>query len=191
MIYHFLRLLSFVLVRPFYRIKYNGKANVPKGAFVLASNHISYFDPICLGMGFRRKIWFMAKSELFTNHGAFAGTFLRLCGVFPVVRSSADKGAVDKASELLHKGKIVGVFPQGGIRRDGQPFEPKAGAALLAAKNCVPLLPVLIKAEGKIRPFSKISVTIGEAVFPTDDSLKGARELNRRFKAQINKMSEE
>ena len=163
--YHFLRLLSFVLVRPFYRIKYIGRENVPKGAFVLASNHISYFDPVCLGMGFRRKIWFMAKSELFTDHGAFAGAFLRLCGVFPVARSSADKCAVDKASEHLHRGRIVGVFPQGGIRRDGQAFEPKAGAAKKKKKNS----PALAK----------------------DDTLKSARELNRRFKAQINKMSEE
>ena len=191
MMYYFLRLLSFVFMRPFCRIKYTGRKNVPKGAFVLASTHVSYFDPICLGMGFSRKIWFMAKSELFESRIPFAGVFLRMCGVFPVVRSSADRGAVDRASQLLQKKKIVGIFPQGGIRKGNTAFEPKAGAALLAARNGVPLLPVFIRPHGRIRPFARITVSIGEPLFAADASLKGARDLNRRFRAQINMMSEE
>ena len=189
--YQFLRLLSFVFVRPFYRIKYSGRKNLPKGAFVLASNHVSYFDPVCLGMGFPRKIFFMAKSELFGGRRSFAGTFLRLCGVFPVVRSTADRGAVDRASRLLQKGRIVGVFPQGGIRRGTKSFEPKAGAALLAARNGVPLLPVLIRTNGRIRPFARIYVSIGEPLCAVDGSLGAARDLNRRYRDIITRMSEE
>ena len=187
--YRFLLFLSYIFVRPFYRIKYFGRNNVPEGAFVLASNHISYFDPLCLGMGFRRQIFFMAKSGLFEDHGALAGAFLRSCGVFPVVRGSADVTAVSRAEELLEMGKIVGIFPQGGIRRAEDGFEPKAGAALLAARKGVPLLPVFISVKGRIRPFARIKVAIGRPLFAEDASLRAARELNRRLISEMRSVS--
>ena len=117
--------MALVLVRPFYRIHYRGRGKLPKGAFILASNHISYFDPLSLGIGIRRRIFFMAKSELFTGHGIFASGFLKACGVFPVKRSSADKGSADIALRHLYKGRIVGIFPQGGIVRDSGSFRCK------------------------------------------------------------------
>ncbi len=187
----FFRLIALILVRPFFRIKYLGRNNLPKGGFILASVHLSYFDPVCLGMGIGRKIFFMAKSELFTEHGFLAGGFLRLCGVFPVKRTSADKGSIDKASELLSRGRIVGIFPQGGIVRGGKSFSPKAGAALLAAKSGVPLVPVHISAPKGIRPFAGITVRIGKPIYSADETLSAARELNKRLKNTIQELSEE
>lgn len=140
-------------------------------------------------MGLRRKIFFMAKSEFFTEHGKFVRRFFRVCGVFPVKRGSADTASVDTASGLLKKGRVVGIFPQGGIFPLNE-FEPKAGAALLAAKNNVPIVPVSIFAEERIRPFTKITVRFGEPLFSEGGTLRDARRLNKRLGSQISKQLE-
>ncbi len=183
--------MALILVRPLYRIHYHGRKNLPKGAFILASDHISYFDPLSLGMGIRRRIFFMAKSELFTAHGSFAAGFLRACGVFPVKRLSADKQSADKALMHLARGRIVGIFPQGGIVRGKREFSPKAGAALLAARAGVPLVPVHISAPKGIAPFRRIDITAGEPLYAEDGSLRAARRLNERYIAAMRIISEE
>ncbi len=183
-------MLSLILVRPFYRIRYIGRNNLPKGAFVLCSTHISYFDPVCLGMGIRRKIHFMAKSEFFTEHGFFVRNFFRACGVFPVKRGSADKRSVSTAEALLQKGRIVGIFPHGGISRDGS-FSPKAGAALLCCRSSVPMVPAAIITKGKVRPFRKMTVVFGSPIYPGGDSLRSAREMNRELLKETEKLMEE
>lgn len=183
--------MALILVRPLYRIHYHGRKNLPKGAFILASDHISYFDPLSLGMGIRRRIFFMAKSELFTAHGSFAAGFLRACGVFPVKRSSADKHSADTALMHLARGRIVGIFPQGGIVRGNKSFSPKAGAALLAARAGVPLVPAYISAPNGIAPFRRIDITIGEPLYAEGGSLRAARRLNERYIAAMRALSEE
>lgn len=183
--------MALILIRPFYRIHCTGRHNLPKGAFILASNHISYFDPVALGMSIRRRIFFMAKSELFTEHGVFAAGFLKACGVFPVKRSSADKSSADKAFCHLSKGRIVGIFPQGGIVRGCKEFSPKAGAALLAVKAKVPLVPVYIDAPKGTAPFCRINIKIGKPLYAEDDSLRSARRLNNGYKDAVEKLSEE
>ena len=178
--------MALILVRPFYRINYIGKNNIPKhNAVVLCSNHRSFFDPLAISFGVRRNIYFMAKSEFFTDSGIFVKFFMKLCGVFPVKRESSDLGSVNTAAQLLSKNKIVGIFPQGKIVKDGT-FEPKSGAALLAVKNQTPVLPVSIDFEGSIRPFSKITVTFGNLIPPPKDtSLKAARGLTKIIKERI------
>ena len=130
----------------------------------------------------------MAKSELFTDHGVFFGFFLRSCGVFPVKRSSADTSAVDRAEKLISKGRVVGIFPQGKVVRDKTCFEPKAGASLLSAKSGVSLLPVFIDYGGRVRPFKKIRITIGDPLKAEGSSLKDARAMNRQLKEQYEKI---
>ncbi len=130
----------------------------------------------------------MAKSELFTDHGVLFRLFLRSCGVFPVKRSSADTNAVDRAGELISKGRVVGIFPQGKLVSDKTSFEPKAGASLLAAKAGVPLLPVFIDYGGKVRPFRIIKITVGHPLSAEGASLKDARVMNRQLKDQYEKI---
>lgn len=182
-----------MLVRPFYRIKYTGRGNIPqKGALIICSNHISYFDPIALGLGIRRRIYFMAKSEFFTDSGKFVRLFFTSCGVFPVVRGSFDRKAVSRAEEHLMQGRQIGIFPQGGISADRKAFSPKAGAALLSVRTHTPVLPVSIYAEGKIRPFAKITVRFGKPMIPPDDdSLKTARQFSKQIKEIITTQLEE
>ena len=179
-----------MLVRPWFRIRYIGREHIPKGAFVLASNHVSYFDPLCLGFGFWCTLHFMAKSELFECHGKFVGWFLRSCGVFPVRRNTVDTDSISYAADLLKHGKAIAVFPQGGIVKE-QGFTPKAGAAMLSARCKVPLLPVSICRKNGFRLFRKITVRIGEPLFPEDETLKSARQMNKALKQTIQAFLEE
>ena len=189
--YRLLRCLAQILIRPFYRIRIIGRETMPMDGCILCANHISYFDPICLGLALKRPICFMAKSELFTQHGFFAREFLKRCGVFAVRRGSADTQAIDKAVQLLKQGKMVGIFPQGGIVRKIPPVRTKAGAALLAAKEQLPLWPAVIYAEGKIRPFVRITVRFGAPLTAEGKSLSAARALNHRLQEALQALWEE
>ena len=134
----------------------------------------------------------MAKSELFTRHGLFVKVFFQLCGVFPVQRSRADKAAVDTASQLLQNGKIVGIFPQGGIVKKDSPIRTKAGAALLAVKMQVPIWPVVIDTQKRIGPFTRMTVRFGQPLIPDkDDSLRSARNLNQCLQTALQTLWEE
>ena len=185
-----MRYLSLILIRPFLRIKYIGKENITKnGKLIICSNHISLLDPVIIAMGVRRHIFFMAKSEFFTDKGFFVKYFMKLVGAFPVKRSTADLHSVSDAASLLNQNKQVGIFPQGRIVNDNTSFELKAGAALLAVKTNAPIIPVSIYCENKIRPFSKITVTFGESIVPNQNdgkqSVKSARKLTQKIKEQI------
>src|ERR1700704_4449396 len=100
-------------------------ANQP-GAFLLASNHISHFDPLIISGVVRRKIDWMAMAEFFPK--PVIGPFLRAVDPFPADRHRADRETIRSAISRLHKGRIVGIFPEGGIR-DG-PNSLLEGASL-------------------------------------------------------------
>lgn len=116
------------------------------GAWLLAPNHISHFDPILIAMNARRRVDWMAMSELFTSRPAAA--FLRAGGAFPTDRSRIDRQAVREALRRLRAGRVVGIFPEGGIRTGdesvlaGAPLRP--GATMLARLADVPVIPCVI-----------------------------------------------
>src|SRR3984893_16606805 len=95
-----------------------GLENVKRaGGFLLASNHISHFDPFIISSVVRRKIDWMAMAEVFPM--PVVGLFLRAVDAFPAERDRADRKTIRTAIERLKDGRIVGVFPEGGMR-DGE-----------------------------------------------------------------------
>jgi len=116
------------------------------GAFLLASNHISHFDPLIISGVVRRKIDWMAMAEFFPV--PFLGHFLRAVDAFPAARDRADRATIRTAIERLRTGRVVGVFPEGGIRAgecsllEGAPLRP--GVSTLAHIAGVPVLPCVI-----------------------------------------------
>jgi (E)-4-hydroxy-3-methyl-but-2-enyl pyrophosphate reductase len=141
-LYSFLLRLLTPLGKALFRVSYSGAENIPgSGGFIVCSNHRSVFDPFLLAIPFRRQIRYMAKSELFSDHGRAARTFLYAMGAFPVRRNTADRRSVRTAEQILKSGGIVGIFPQGGCVFDNSPFRPKPGVALLAARTGAPVLP--------------------------------------------------
>ena len=129
------------------RIRVIGRENVERaGGFLLASNHISHFDPFVISSVVPRKIDWMAMAEFFPM--PVVGLFLRAVDAFPAERDRADRRTIRTAIERLKDGRIVGVFPEGGIR-DGansllQGAPLRAGASTLAHIAQVPVLPCVI-----------------------------------------------
>ena len=125
------------------------------GGFLLATNHISHFDPFIISSVVRRKIDWMAMAEFFPY--PVLGHFLRAVDAFPVDRNRADRTTIRCAIERLKNQRIVGIFPEGGIRDgarsllEGAPLRP--GAATLAHIAGVPILPCVIL--GSDRLYSK------------------------------------
>jgi len=170
MLYRLSKTLAQVLFKVLFRYEVKGRANIPsKGGFILASNHVSYLDPIAVGIASPREVSFMAKEELFVN--SLLSWYLRKLGSFPVKRSSADLSATKEAIRRLQSGYGVVIFPEGSRRFDGGPTEPHAGIGLIASKAHVPIIPAFIsgtdlalpKGAKFIRP-RKINVNIGEQI---------------------------
>lgn len=138
------------------RVRVLRRENANHGsAFLLAANHISHFDPFILSSVVRRKIDWMAMAEFFPN--PLLGSFLRAVDAFPADRHRADRKTIRTAIERLKRGRIVGVFPEGGIRDgansllEGAPLRP--GASTLAHIAGVPIVPCVV--VGSDRLYSK------------------------------------
>jgi 1-acyl-sn-glycerol-3-phosphate acyltransferase len=122
-----------------------GDSNIPThGPTILASNHVSYLDPLTLAWVAdrrRRRSRFLAKAELFKNPAL--GALLRAAHQIPVYRGTADSsGALSAAIEALHQGECVAVFPEGTISEDLEPMRGKSGTARLAQASGIPIVPV-------------------------------------------------
>ncbi len=141
------RLISYLLVFPVYRLLFRGRTagngNVPmEGALVVVANHGSHLDPPLLGHALGRPVAFMAKAELFKV--PLLGPIIRACGAYPVARGASDREAIRTATDRLEEGWATGVFIDGTRQANGRVNAPQPGAALLAARAGVPLLPVAI-----------------------------------------------
>jgi 1-acyl-sn-glycerol-3-phosphate acyltransferase len=116
------------------------------GPLILASNHISHFDPPLAGAVFPRHVDWMAMEELFRNP-RFARA-LEMAGTFKVNRDGTDRSALRNAVRRLQAGRVVGIFPEGGIRAggtsilEGAPMRPGLAALALMAK--APVIPSVI-----------------------------------------------
>ena len=173
-------MLKWSLVNPLFLTYFQGKIygadNVPrKGPLLVVSNHASNFDPPLLSNCVRRPVAYMAKEELF-QFPVFKQA-IELYGAYPVKRGGGDRSAIKSALSRLERGWAVGVFLQGTRTRDARIPSPKLGAALIAAKSQVPLLPVSlwgtqdIFIKGKKSPQSvPVTVRIGEPILPPGSS---------------------
>ena len=166
MLYRFGRRLLGPFFRGMYRMKIQGRQHIPQeGKLILCCNHQSLLDPCLLSIAVpKRQVYYMAKSELFENHGKWFGGLLRRLGAFPVRRDTGDTSSMRRARELLEEGKILGIFPQGRCVKNGVPFQPKAGAAVIAAKTGADILPACIYSQGKIRLFRRVTVRFGPVI---------------------------
>jgi 1-acyl-sn-glycerol-3-phosphate acyltransferase len=168
---HLIRATVGALLAALFRTKVIGRANMPDaGGVVLAGNHISYADPILLWCRSPRPVHFMAKSELWES--TLFGTGLDYFWAFPVNRGEADRAAITRASDYLKAGEPVGIFPEGTRNLDGE-AEAQGGAAFLALRNGVPIVPVGIAGTERISPkgargihFPKVVISFGKTIDP-------------------------
>lgn len=117
--------------------------NIPaEGPVCIMPNHVSYLDPPVTGAMIKRKVYFMAKAELFKV--PVLGPMIRSFGAFPVTRGVADRRALARAMELMRAGEVVNIFPEGRRSKDGKIGEANKGSIDLALKCNAKIVPALI-----------------------------------------------
>jgi 1-acyl-sn-glycerol-3-phosphate acyltransferase len=165
-----------------YRVRGIGVKNVPReGPLVLAPNHFSQMDHFFVGVYLRRKIRFMAKSQLF---GPPVLTYIyKHGGVFPIRRGHHDEEAFKTAYTILDQGGMLLVYAEGGRSRSGEMGTPKPGIGRIALETGVPIVPVAIHGSARVRGwkrlrFPKVTVEFGEPIsFPAEPSPSREQQL--------------
>jgi 1-acyl-sn-glycerol-3-phosphate acyltransferase len=129
----------------------------PDGPVILASNHQSFSDSVFLPLSVKRHITFLAKSEYFTSpgiKGRLMAGFFRGVGQVPVDRSGgrAADAAIRAGLDVLARGEILGIYPEGTRSPDGRLYRGRVGVARLALDSGAPVIPVAITGTDVVQP---------------------------------------
>ncbi len=194
-IWYWLNVKTWVQVVTFFSIDQtiSGMENLPrKGPFILVSNHLNNADPPLITAFMPRRIVWMAKQELFDT--PVIGIFYHLYGLIPVRRGEADLKAVRRSQQVLSRGHVLGMFPEGKRSKDRQLHEAEPGTALLALRAKVPIVPVGIWGTETIRVprdiigRSRVNMKVGKPFRLRDtkratkkDIAAGSREIMRHI----------
>ena len=167
-VYELVRVLTSLYSWGFFRTRGLAAEKVPgTGPVILAPNHFSFMDHFFLGVSIRRKVRFMAKSQLFARPMQWIFTH---GGVFPVRRGYRDEDAFVTARGILERGGTVAMYCEGGRSRTGKLSEkPKRGIGRLALESGAPVVPVAIHGSSKVRnwkrlQFPKVTVRYGDPI---------------------------
>jgi 1-acyl-sn-glycerol-3-phosphate acyltransferase len=170
----------------FYRARCIDSRHIPAdGPVIIAPNHFSFLDHFFVAVYLRRKVHFMAKSQLFKRPLQFIFTH---GGVFPVRRGHADEEAFKTAEAVLARGDIVVMYAEAGRSRSGELGKPRHGLGRLALESGVPVVPTAIAGTEKARnwkrlQFPKVTVQFAEPLrfeqveHPTREQAQAASEV--------------
>jgi 1-acyl-sn-glycerol-3-phosphate acyltransferase len=184
--YWILKAVLTPLLRLLYRVRVEGKENVPRqGPLILAANHRSFMDSLFLPLVIPRRVTFVAKAEYFDSKKT--AWFFRAVGQIPIRREggSASEGALAAATGVLQDGQVFGIYPEGTRTRDGYLHRGHTGVARLALRTGAPVVPVGMIGTDEIqatdskmpRLFRTVTIRFGEPIRPEhyrgreDDSL--------------------
>ena len=147
------------LYRIVFRVKIKGE--VPnEGAYVICSNHINYLDAAAIVLFNKRKVNFVAKEDLFKNE--FLMWLGHLFDVIPIKRNMQDIDAMKRCLKVLKNNELLGIFPEGTRKGMEKNMKAKNGAAFMAMKANVKIIPVGI--HGSFKPFSKVYINYGTPI---------------------------
>lgn len=189
-LYGVVRALVVAFCRWWWRLEVHGREHIPtEGAFVLAPVHRSNADTLVVSALTRRRLRYMGKHTLWKHR--LPATFLTALGGFPVKRGAADREALRKCSEVLAAGEPLVIFPEGTRQTGPEVHELQEGAAYLAARAGVPIVPVgiggseeaIVKGSKRLRRV-KVTVLAGPPLVPP--ALEG-----RVPRSAVSRLSEE
>ncbi len=177
--YRFLRAIAHGINRAYWRVTVEGAERVPAtGPVIVTPVHRSFMDFFVASEVTKRKICYMAKEELWKSPRF--GRLLESLGAFPVNRSGTDRLAIERAQQVLERGDLLVLFPEG-TRRTGPVVQDLLeGAPFLAMRTGASIVPVGIggteaampKGSKVVRPV-KVHVVVGEPIVPPPRSGKG------------------
>ena len=163
--YELVRSLTTIYSLTFFRARGIAAENVPTGPVIIAPNHFSFMDHFFVGAFIRRRVRFMAKSQLFARPMQFIYTH---GGVFPVRRGYRDDEAFVTANSILKRNGLIVMYCEGGRSRTGKlSEEPKRGIGRLALESGATIVPAAIHGSSKVRnwkrlQFPKVTFQYGE-----------------------------
>ena len=201
LLYRVCRGLLVGFCRTYWRMRMVGREHVPDGAFVLAPVHRSNIDtPLVAGVTTRR-LRYMGKDSMW-KHPVPRWLFTAL-GAFPVRRGTADRVALQRCMEVLAGGEPLVVFPEGGRRSGPVMGEITEGAAYLAIRAGVPIVPVGIggseramrKGSPVLRPV-RCAVVVGPPIYPDRKEpgrapRRAVHELTERLRGELQRLFDE
>jgi 1-acyl-sn-glycerol-3-phosphate acyltransferase len=167
----------YLLGRLLWRVTFTNEAPAAiKSGAILAANHRSSVDPLMVQLAAGRRVHWMVAKE-YCQHSVL-GLLLKLAQVIPTNRSGMDLTSTKRAMELTAHGRLIGMFPEGRINTTGQVLLPvRAGAALVAIKSQVPIIPILIEGSpyngSVITPLitpARVTITFGIPIYGCSDS---------------------
>jgi 1-acyl-sn-glycerol-3-phosphate acyltransferase len=196
---YLLRFVAWIVSRLLYRFKVQGDDAIPvAGAAVLVCNHVSFVDALLLMAASPRPVRFVMDHRIFAT--PVLGTLFRLAKAIPIAPQKEDPqvyaAAFEAAAQVLREGDLLGIFPEGGITRDGTLGEFKGGLAKILQNAAadglqVPVVPMALqnlwgsyfsRIDGSAmrRPFrrgvwSRVGLNVGAAMNPADATPQGLR----------------
>src|ERR1700736_6175687 len=167
-IYELVRVITSLYAYTFLRARPISADKVPgRGAVILAPNHFSFMDHFLIGCYIRRKVRFMAKSQLFKRPMQFIYTH---GGVFPVRRGARDQETFITAEQILQRGGAVAMYCEGGRSRTGKVSEQaKPGIGRLALESGATVVPIAVHGSSHIRNwkrlrFPRVTIQYGDPI---------------------------
>lgn len=176
-----------LILRLWFRVRIVG-APPSSGAYVLAANHTSFVDPLLVGSSLRRRVIFLMTEVVWRSRTL--GWFYRWTRAIPLSVRGGNREALRAARTVLQQGRVVGIFPEGGLSRDGLPLLGSPGAVSLVLNENVPIVPVGIRGAGDALPPGarwprprRITVTFGEPILPAQLDALGGGDRRARLQA--------
>jgi len=184
--------LIFPFLKLFNHLDIKGLENIPQeGPVVLASNHLSLWDPVYLFCCVRRrKLNFMAKAELFKI--PVIGWIISHVHAFPVQRNQIDRNALRKAAQVLANNEALVLFPEGTRSKTGELLPFRDGAVLFAQRSQAPIVPIAIVNSAKSFPKGfrqKIHIYFGKPI--TFSEFQGQKATGEMLKEMTRRLREE
>jgi 1-acyl-sn-glycerol-3-phosphate acyltransferase len=193
--YNFVRAILTLPTILLYRARAIGLENIPKaGPVIVTPNHFSQMDHFFAAVYPRRRVQFMAKSQLFGN--PILDIIFKYGGVFPVRRGHHDEAAFETAHTVLGRDGMLLMYAEGGRSRTGDLGQPKRGVGMIALESGAPVVPVAIHGSAHVRgwkrfQFPKVTIQYGEPLtFPAvaDPSRDEQQEVANKVFDEVRKM---
>lgn len=198
MAYWILKVVLTPILRVVYRVRVQGREHVPtRGPVILAANHRSFLDSVFIPLVLRRRVTYVAKAEYFDDPKT--AWFFKACGQIPIRREggSASEGALAAATDVLRRGGVFAIYPEGTRTRDGYTHRGHTGVARLALRTGAPIVPVGLVGTDECQPvdrklprlFRTVEVRFGAPIpaehYASDDERLALRRLTDEVMFEI------